>query len=363
MAKIGIFIGREHHGQKLMNIGAALAHKGHDVFPITANNAINIDPPQMNIGGYVHLYHYLTDVMVARASVLTKELHISSDVSMFWNIYSLREQLLVFFAFKSYLQSEDAPDTVLILHENNFWTKPIAYLCKQRGIPCFAFQEGLLRKKDQDDMKKQSLACEYSTKLFVWGNDSREQYIKAGVPVEKIIVSGASHLALAGDRKSNKRKLVTYFLPLLQHYYGSPEKDITAVSDYCRTNGFDFVVRPHPFENHLDLPFVTNKDKDVIPLILKTDIALCQHSTTALECLALKTPIIEMGLGNKNFLEPLAKEQPVIPSISTIVELNKIATTKNYTDSIWQWISDKIYLPAITQSVINTIVNEIESNL
>lgn len=123
-----------------MNIGRFLAFRGHTVFPITANNAINIDPPQEDIGGYVHVYHYLTDADVKEIDDYVVKKEIQSNVPQFWKEYSLREQLLSFYAFRNYLQSDDKPDAVLILHENNFWTKPLSFLCEQLEIPCFAFQ-------------------------------------------------------------------------------------------------------------------------------------------------------------------------------------------------------------------------------
>jgi hypothetical protein len=361
MSKIAIFIGREHHAQKLMNIGKFLSFRGHDVVPITANNAINLDPPQMNLGDYIHVYGYLTPPNIREVSESMRKM--DTNTSLFWNKYSQRELMLSFLAFKNYLSSEDAPDAVLVLHENNFWTKPLSFLCSENNIPCFAFQEGLLRKKDQEDMLKQTYACEYSTKLFVWGDDSHQQYIDAGVPTEKILVTGAPHLALAESRKENKRKRVVYFLPLLQHYYGNPQKDITQLSEYCRKNNFEFVIRPHPFEKQLDIPFVTNKDYDVIPLILSTDIALVQHSTTALECLALGTPVIEIGLGEKNFLEPLATEQPAIPSIKSVKDFDKIKTTQNYTADIQEWIDYHMYMPPNHREILDIIAEEIESHL
>ena len=76
MSNIAIFIGRKHHAQKLMNIGRYLAMKGNTVYPVTANNAINIDPPQMDIGQYIHVYHYLTreGVVMVDDHVRNKEL-------------------------------------------------------------------------------------------------------------------------------------------------------------------------------------------------------------------------------------------------------------------------------------------------
>lgn len=361
MANIAIFVGRKHHAQKLMNIGRFLAFRGHTVFPITANNAINIDPPQEDIGGYVHVYHYLTDADVKEIDDYVVKKEIQSNVPQFWKEYSLREQLLSFYAFRNYLQSDDKPDAVLILHENNFWTKPLSFLCERLGIPCFAFQEGLLRRKDQDDMMKQSFACEYSAKLFVWGEDSKRQYIEAGIPEQKIIVSGAAHLVSNKQRVENDRKRIVYFLPLMQHYVGNPQRDIELLASYCRENDFDFVVRPHPFDNSIELPFIMDKREDVVDVILEADVALVQHSTTALECLALGTPVIEAAFGKKDFIEPLHKEQPLIPVIrANPIEFDVIRNvlSDSYVDQIGKWVDDKILI-----GNLDLITSEIEAYL
>lgn len=352
MSKIAIFVGRRHHALKLMEVGRYLSFRGHEVYPITANNAINIDPPQENLGGYVHVYNYLgaDDISLINDYLSTNE--VDSAVPQFWKDYSLREQLLVITAFDNWLKSDDKPDAVFVLHENNFWTKPLSFLCDQLNIPCFAFQEGLLRKKDQDDMRKQTYAAEYVKKLFVWGEDSKRQYLEAGVDEEKIVVSGPPHLTAVGQRVENERKKVVYFLPLLQHYYGNPQKDVEQLSAFCRKYDMEFVVRPHPFENELDVPFVTDKREDITSLILETDIALVQHSTTALECLALRTPVIEVGFGSKTFLEPLHKEQPLIPTIKSYDDLHKIARLENYIPDIQDWIDEMILVRPNTLDVI-----------
>lgn len=360
MSNIAIFVGRKHHAQKLMNIGRYLAVRGNNVYPVTANNAINIDPPQMDIGGYIHVYHYLSDGDVHMVNDHVRNKELETNVPTFWKEYSLREQMLSFVAFDRWLDSNDKPDAVLILHENNFWTKPLSFLCEQKGIPCFAFQEGLLRDRDQATMKKQSFACEYATRLFVWGEKSKRKYIEAGVPESKIVVSGASHLFTTSKRVENDRKKVVYFLPLLQHYKGNVQKDIEAISSYCRSAELDFVVRTHPFENELDMPFVCDRRDNVVDLILETDVALVQHSTTALECLALGTPVIEVNFSNNESIEPLNKENDSIPSITDYVQLNiiEVVLLGNLPDLIKYFIDDNIY--SVAGDSLEIIAGEIE---
>jgi hypothetical protein len=355
MSNIAIFVGRKHHAQKLMNIGQYLTMRGHAVYPITANNAINIDPPQMDIGQYVHVYRYLSQVDVDMVNDHVRHKELLTGVSAFWKEYSLRELMLVYVAFSRWLESDDKPDAVLVLHENNFWTKPLSFLCQQKGIPCFAFQEGLLRRKDQETMRKQSFACEYSTRLFVWGEGSKRQYIEAGVPEKKIVVAGASHLFTKKPRQENDPKTVTYFLPLLQHYKGDPQGDIEAIAAYCQSAGFDFIVRLHPFEQDVDIPFTVDRRENVVELILETDVALVQHSTTAIECLVLGTPIVEVNFSGKPMLEPLHEENP---NVLVIDSYSKLPLIESATLGDADWIEDNIW--SAGSRSLDIIAEEIE---
>ena len=332
--------------------------KEHTVYPVTANNAINIDPPQMDIGQYVHVYHYLTkeDVIMVDDHVRVKELE--TNVPTFWKEYSLREQMLSYIAFSRWLESDDKPDAVLILHENNFWTKPLSFLCQQKGIPCFAFQEGLLRLRDQETMRKQSFACEYSTKLFVWGESSKRQYIDAGVDGERIVIAGASHLFTSKQRSTNEKGKVVYFLPLLQHYKGNPQNDIEAISAYCRSAGLNFVVRLHPFEQDIDIPFAFDNRENVAELIIEADVALVQHSTTALECLALGTPIVEVNFSGQPMIEPLHKENQDITFIGSYKELAAIGDVLDNPKIDQSWVKQHIQWTG--PSSLATIGDEIE---
>ena len=357
MSDIAIFVGRQHHAQKLLNIGRFLALRGYNVYPITANNAINLDPPQENLGEYVHVYEYLTDEDVTKINEFVLKHPIGSYTTPeFWKGYSLREQMLVYHAFRNLLNSEDRPTAVLILHENNFWTKTLAYLCLTFNVPCFAFQEGLLRYKDQVDMRKQSSACEYSTKLFVWGDDSKRQYIEAGILEEEIVTAGATHLITQRKREEREQKRVTYFLPLLQHYVGNPEKDINQLSAICRKFGYTFVVRPHPFEKDIEIPFLMDKRDDIVDAIMDTDVAIVEHSTTALECLALGTPVIEFG----EHMEPLHAENELIPYIKSVEDYDIIEAVMrvNYIPLIQEWIDWRI-----TAGSLDLVAETIEAYL
>lgn len=327
--KARIFAGRVHHYLKLLPIYEALQQRGHDVGFIISDNAINIDPSSefmVNSGAkYDHLYDYLTQEGVDEARELVGEVMESfgwfKHVPPFWMLFSMQEIGEVLAAADNYLEQEK-PDMVFGLHENNFWVKPIAYLCKKRGIPHYVFQEGLLRTSDQEKFRKQSYACEYSDKIFVWGEAAAQQYIDAGVPREKIFVSGPVHLDMAYNLKNNmpehfpeyrrqflgqygfgvEHPTVVVAPPILYQYKGNIASDLSTLVGYLRRITPNIILSFHPFEDERawkplvePLGVKVYTPTDSIPLIVAADLLIIQHSTVGLEALALGVPIIEFN--------------------------------------------------------------------
>jgi hypothetical protein len=191
--------------------------------------------------------------------------------------------------------------------------------------------------------------------MFVWGKGSFDEYKSAGIPEGKIVISGPPHLAFI-EKGNRDKQIVTYFLPLLQHYGGDIQKDLTILSKYCSERGYMFVVRPHPFEKNIDIPFAVDRS-DVKNALVHTGVALVQHSTTAIECLALGTPIIEFSLGG-SFEQPLSKANPNIPSISDVSELHKIddVMKTNYINAHMKtYIDNYMYMPPLLDKIVATI--------
>jgi hypothetical protein len=145
-------------------------------------------------------------------------------------------------------------------------------------------------------------------------------------------------------------------LPLLQHYVGNPEKDISQLASGCEKLGYTFVVRPHPFEKSIEIPYLMDKRDDIVDVILDTDVAIIQHSTTALECLALGTPVIEFG----NHMEPLHLENELIPHMKSAADCDLIPAVLgiNYLPMIQQWIDWRI-----TTGSLDLIAETIEDYL
>lgn len=334
--KVQIFSGRVHHWLKLKNLYQGLEFSGHDVEFIITNNAINIDPPgeyMVNSGfKYSHVYDYARDV---KNSYFHEPSGVSKYVPPFWQVYSQRELYEFANGVQNMWQEKGKPDVVLILHANNFWTKMLAYLCQQNGVAAYAFQEGLLRKRDQQTLNKQASSVDYCNGIFVWSDNEKAQYVEAGIDADKIIVSGPIHLdtRYMPKRETENRPIVLLAIPSLSEYIGDWQKDIEIISDYCEQNGFGLVFRPHPFEkyivSHLPVGVAHDINDDALPMLSNARFVLGQHSTIVLEAILLGIPVAEYNFSNKPLTEPL-NHLGLADYIGSPSELSKIDGNVRY---------------------------------
>ncbi len=317
-----VFSGREHHKKKLQPVFNAL---GEEARWLICNNAINIDPPllYMNPSGQPYIHSYTAfkpgdDQLVDKIVEQTlKDTKLVPGVAPWWQVYSTREAAELIVSYRNVITQAKA---ILILHSNNFFAKPLAYLAQEAGIPVFAFQEGVLRDRDQLTMNKQQSAAEYVDKLFVWSNTAKQQYIAAGLKNNQLIVSGPTHLdkyinmsreealALSGGRQT------VLFVPTLQEeYVGNISQDASFLHHFATTLGFDFVFRPHPFElearTYGDLPqklTTYNAPENLVLCRNGNTLVIGQHSTIMLEAVALGAVVIEYQEKGLPILQPLA---------------------------------------------------------
>lgn len=379
MKNVLIFAGRTHHYLKLEPIYNEMKDRGWNARFVIANNAVNIDPAYEFISesDYVHMYDYFNDDSMADMKALRTELMSdfnqrgwTDNVSPFWGVFSLNEFIEVYISFSNLIKNE-RPDVVIGLHENNFWVKTISALCAKNGIPHFVFQEGLLRDVDQETFKKQSSACEYSSKIFVWGEYEKEKYIQAGVPENKIVVSGPAHLDKWHRVKANREehaRLLNYFReyygldsgltimfspPLLHQYKGDVVMDLAYIASHVKNAQMNVIVKLHPFEGEQTANALKQKlsgysnvkfytETDPLPLIVASNIMVTQHSTIGIEALALGVPLIEFNL----------TDEKIIQSWSDLGLATRISSPRTL---------DKIYMVASGQAVFD--INKIEHRI
>jgi hypothetical protein len=326
-----VFSGREHHTGKLRPIFEGLKSAGKNVAWVFGNNAINIDSPltyTLPSGDpFIHMYTRMRpgddDAVDGLVGQLRDELPFIEAVSPFWQTFSFREAAEVYVAFHRVLEQEEV-EALLVLHTNNFWAKMLAYICQEKDIPVFAFQEGLLRDRDQATMNKQALAAEYCDTLFVWGQKSKTAYVKAGVKSSQLHISGPPHLdKYSGIKKTTVAealggRVAIVFAPTTSdEYLGNILEDAQKIQKDAIAAGAHFLFHPHPFERERLATAIDTLStiRPIDPLILAASrlaIFVGQHSTIMIEGLALGALIVEYQKEGKPILQPLAKRRAAI---------------------------------------------------
>lgn len=391
--KIVAFIGREHHALKMGNALRLLNERGHEVIYLCAENATNQDPASEFIRNYTvnwrHAYDYL-DVRTSAAeidAIVNDARHFSANqqllkyTSPFWISFSIREAATCIVAFRNMIATEN-PDAVICLHGANYWARMLFYLAQDAGIKTFAFQEGLLRQRDQETMGKQASSAKFVDTLFTWSESDKQAYLSAGVDESVIRPVGPSHLDYAiqvrnspdweqGKAGLKRRfgypqgKIISFMPPLSSHYKGDLRQDIAVLQDYANQRGEHLYVRLHPFEYRLRdylqkaMPAVRfDKGADSVPLLLSSDAVITQHSTIGIEALFLGIPLFEIDMANTGIeqsLEPMG-----VPVIRTN-GLSLLHEYEGYNQELKDWISNSFSLAdgRSTERIANIVESEV----
>ena len=352
-----VFSGRQHHYERLSPVVNALRAKGVNVSYCISENAIQLDTSLEYLipanEQFIHAQGYLAESDIPKVTEMAHWMlsqvgrDTSNFVSPFWMAFTMREVAEVVVSFRNMLTSQK-PECVLILHEANYWGKALAYLCHEVEIPCISFQEGHLRHRDQTTQGKFALSCGYSTKVLMWSDGAKQAYVNSGISAEKLEVVGIPHLdkwltllletpkdGFAVMRQAirtrlglrNTLPLVTFALPQLGRYDGSPMKAIGLLSDWSADHPVQLAIRFHPFEAEETVRRVRDalvdhprarviEDGETVSLVLASDAVISQHTTIAVEALAMGVPLIEIDVDNVGVLECLAGQGVAVPIIS-----------------------------------------------
>ena len=347
--KVLVFAGRVHHYLRLSPLVNGILERGGLPLWVAADNMINIDPSTEYLikqnAPHVHLLDYLGKEEMDVVHNMTRYLQgnlARNAPDGFWGYfgpyvlsYSLREIAECLVGF-TYMIRKEQPALVVVLHENNFWTKILAAVSYYEGIPVIGFQEGLLRHRDQKTQKKQSLAAEFVNRLYVWSESAQSAYIDAGVVQDKILAVGMSHLdpyyqTLAGPAWGETRKkvitalglsldapIVTFGLPQIARFDGDPVLTLAILAKIMSEIRCQFLVKFHPLEQpgviqQIKAAVIKNQIRfeeqaDTSVLMAISNFFITQHSTVGLEALALGAPVGIIDLQHVGVLESLVDD-------------------------------------------------------
>jgi len=333
-----VFTGREHHAKRLADTMKYLSGGDFSIEYITSNNVLNADDyesPLISQGlPYHHLLDFLSDDAVSEINRRNDQLQtlfhneeslrsFSEYVPEFYLRFSLRDAIECLVLFDRALESI-RPDAVFILHEGNFWTKPLAYLARQRDIEVFSFQEG--QYETGSEISRFSMWGDisvYSTLVFLWGSRDVDTLNCVPQRAQKLTAVGVPHFdrhlqmteadtaQMRRDFTSRHRlkqgaPTIVFAAPHSSVLKGSFDTLLKDLIEFFAVNThLSLIIRFHPFEpwfakslsglSENSANIRVDQETESLDLIVATDLCLCQRSTIGLEYLAFGRPLIELN--------------------------------------------------------------------
>ena len=336
---------------------------------ITGNNVLNWDNYESPLIYQSKTYHHILDFLnediiknIDAVNIFLQEQYSSFDtyevalknyISEFFIRFSIRDLVESFLLFEEALKKL-TPDVVFVLHENNFWTKSLAYQACKLGIPVVSFQEGQYTVSDAPPrFSPFHLLSEYSQKILLWGradfdllNVSEESRLKlriVGVPhLDEYINMPAAQKEQIRQRILRQNDLIKaekICLFAVPHTVAASGNIVEILKDlicfFKEYSQHALLIRFHPFESHLKEIFEPlwrgsenircDQISEAPDLISSIDICLCQITSFGLECLALGKPLVEINYYHSQDDKRSYSNQGVADLISNRSDLSKLA--------------------------------------
>jgi len=168
------------------------------------------------------------------------------------------------------------------IHENDNY---LVQLGNHFNIATYTLQHGMFNYESRKYDDPNFLHCEASKAryVFVWGQHTKDEFIKCGRKAESIFVSGNPKLLsrLTYDKREFKNK--TNFIVVFDHsMYAKSNINLLKIADaICKRTGLKYEVKMHPnnnihnykqysslcsafYKNEIDYDYITNNAKFVI---------------------------------------------------------------------------------------------------
>ncbi len=326
-----IVTAQSHHVAKTINVVKELERRGVDVTYLTSQNGNNeftgdLELPLIDRGiPYLFLYDFLDETLCEEIKIVAEEClelinqtqsekdialeDYFADHGISNSIYESAENFKLF--EKAIFNIK--PDFCLVLYEGNFWTKVFTYLCNKYKYPIFSFQEGMYTKAEMLRPAVSETITKYSTKVFLWGEVSKEMLSVTAPDPSNLIVVGAPHtddlyksminFSNANFRRllglNEDKKVILFILPAV---ISNLKTRIDNFYKYINEIEAIGIVKFRPAGNLDEFYSLRSKYKtdnfhlfyteDIYDLILGSDLIISGNTTAGLEAIILKKPIL-----------------------------------------------------------------------
>jgi hypothetical protein len=261
------------------------------------------------------------------------------------------------------------PNLVLVLNENGFFERAIIVAAKKLRTPTLAVQHGVIDQKDKGyvhmrgeispDGRATSPYCPIPDKTAVYGPYYKRFLTGLGTyPASRVVVTGQpryDRLARADRLYSRVQFLRKHSISPRDHIilwttqsHGfTTEENIRSLGAVLgsvqRVKSTTLVIKQHPGETRRHTKLInraiseseastvlTSPDSDLHEQLYACDLMISSHSTSILEAVALKKPVIVLNLAKETFehgidyaREGIAievqQEQELLPTIQKLL--------------------------------------------
>ncbi len=349
--KVTAYIALKHHTRFIIPIMENLARLGAKIHYVVAQAERSQEITAIETGlNYYHIFDFISDsdheeihknyqiLKNGFASSLLKDTAFGLQVPtvMDKTLYATAQE---YTGFKNYFK-KNRPNLCLALHEVNRWGKMFSFHAKKNNIPCITLQEGLLTTASAKLNFTMTGHVQYSTLGLVWGEESKKLLASFEAPEAKIIPAGNTHLSkeilrLRNNRIREKtRKKYTCgdalavllifsvylpdldeFLPLFNLSGTNPDMKLFIKFHPASTKlQIENWMKKFP-EDKKDLIRLIHGEENTYDLMAMSDVCvLTEGSTTGLEALSLKKPVVILKLVGPVYHESsLAEQKAAVP--------------------------------------------------
>jgi len=208
------------------------------------------------------------------------------------------------------------PELIVVLHEYNWWTRPLCAQALQRRIPVLSSLRGLPYHHIAGKYDSR-----FSSRVWLWGNTQYQKLIEDGSDPEKLIITGPIHLDVLRKEYAGKeaelrrefnlpvdKKLLLLAMPKIQSI-PSGKAMLKSLAEFVdERNEYLLIIKWHPYQRPDEIEDLQPEGKNiaffqyenVYKLMACCDIGLCSGTSAGAELLAFDKPLVEINWQGKN---------------------------------------------------------------
>ena len=218
------------------------------------------------------------------------------------------------------------PKTVFLIGETDAPALALIHVCRKNKIKTITIQHGDAFEDCEHNIsnlysKESPLGCPFPNKMLIFGKFAKDQFVKHGYPEQLFSIIGNPlfiNLKRFDDSKIDqlykKYKIPptkNIILSTTSRYQGFSEKYNfdelvwdNLLKNFALKNNFFLILKPHPYEDITSYEKIFSKynqpenakiiDGDILELIQLSNLLVSSFSTSIVDAICLKKPVIEM---------------------------------------------------------------------